>query len=610
MASFSEEQFQALLATLKDGGGGGGGGGSIGPGVTKDRPLIAKFIRGDAFNGAQERWADWAFSFKRAVRSQSAAVYRQLIGIEVEEDFDENLSVTSGSQDEQRSGELYDILCQHCTGEALGVIRLVDDMKGFTAWVKLHQKYNPKTMARGVRMLGEVVNPARPKELKDIETAVNRWQDKVNTLRSQFGEGLSERMQLAIFTNMMPAVIQDFIYANIDKGTTYIALRDKVQAMVGNKIAVSMGPAPMDVGQVVDEEDWEVDAVWPTSQCSKCGGYGHFARDCATKGDGKGGGGGKGGSGGKGGGEKGMQKGSGKSGGGKGYFEKGKGKGWQKGGGGKGYQGTCYKCGKVGHKAAECWTASAGAVETEGEEAGEMREVDMGSIWVIGNIEVGEPIKTFNVFKGLEEEVEEEKSMGDLFGDRPEARAEQKGCGGCGGCWAKRRGGRRRGGEVEINAVEEGGGGTWTRLSGMMFNVADVRKPLAAAAKVVAAGNRVVLAPEGSFVENLKTGEKLLLREERGVYVMDVEYESGAVGCITLDSGAGVSVWPKQLGTAGMMPAEKGLRMVAANGTEIRNMGRKLVKFKALGGSGGKGAEDGGGSRLGSSGQQVFSWRS
>jgi hypothetical protein len=59
-----------------------------------------------------------------------------------------------------------------------------------------------------------------------------------------------------------------------------------------------------------------------------------------------------------------------------------------------------------------------------------------------------------------------------------------------------------------------------------------------------------------------------------------------------------------------MMPAEKGLKMVAASGAEIRNMGRKLVKFKALGGSGGKGAEDGGGSRLGSSGQQVFSWRS
>jgi hypothetical protein len=69
MATFSDEQFQALLAAMKEGGGGGG----IGAGAGKDRPLVAKFIRGDAFNGAQERWADWAFSFKRAIRSQSAA---------------------------------------------------------------------------------------------------------------------------------------------------------------------------------------------------------------------------------------------------------------------------------------------------------------------------------------------------------------------------------------------------------------------------------------------------------------------------------------------------------------------------------------------------------
>ena len=148
--------------------------------------------------------------------------------------------------------------------------------------------------------------------------------------------------------------------------------------------------------------------------------------------------------------------------------------------------------------------------------------------------------------------------------------------------------------EVEINAVEGSGVEPRTRMSGMVFAVADVRKPLAAAAKVVAAGNRVVLAPDGSFVENLSTGEKLKLREERGVYVMDVEYDSGKTGCITLDSGAGVSVWPKQLGTEGLMPAEKGLKMVAANGTEIKNLGTKLVKFKAIAGGASK---------------EVFRWR-
>ena len=35
---------------------------------------------------------------------------------------------------ESRSGELYDILCQLCKGEALGVIRSTKDMRGFEAW--------------------------------------------------------------------------------------------------------------------------------------------------------------------------------------------------------------------------------------------------------------------------------------------------------------------------------------------------------------------------------------------------------------------------------------------------------------------------------------------
>ena len=46
-----------------------------------------------------------------------------------------------------------------------------------------------------------------------------------------------------------------------------------------------------------------------------------------------------------------------------------------------------------------------------------------------------------------------------------------------------------------------------TRLSSIEFNVADVRKPLASAAKMVKSGNRVVLDAEGSFIMNKATGE-------------------------------------------------------------------------------------------------------
>ena len=81
----------------------------------------------------------------------------------------------------------------------------------------------------------------------------------------------------------------------------------------------------------------------------------------------------------------------------------------------------------------------------------------------------------------------------------------------------------------------------------MTFNVANVAKPLAAAGKIVEAGNRVVLDAKGSYVEHVATGERMQLRKEKGVYVFDVVFEDDDQTSITLDSGAGVNVWPKEM---------------------------------------------------------------
>ena len=51
-----------------------------------------------------------------------------------------------------------------------------------------------------------------------------------------------------------------------------------------------------------------------------------------------------------------------------------------------------------------------------------------------------------------------------------------------------------------------------------------VRKPLAAASKITAKGNRIVLDDEDSlsYIENKATGTKIPLKIENGVYVMEV----------------------------------------------------------------------------------------
>ena len=156
-------------------------------------------------------------------------------------------------------------------------------------------------------------------------------------------------------------------------GEEYRVLKDRVIGWANTKAEKKGGAVPMEVdgldegGGEAWEEDWGDDgggtigAVYPNTRCYFCQGFGHMARECPQKGKGKGKDGGRGGKG-KGGGFE--TKGGGK--GGKGGFETkgaGKGMGWKggydaKGGGkgskGKGYQGTCYSCGKVGHKEAEC----------------------------------------------------------------------------------------------------------------------------------------------------------------------------------------------------------------------------------------------------------------
>ena len=85
-----------------------------------------------------------------------------------------------------------------------------------------------------------------------------------------------------------------------------------------------------------------------------------------------------------------------------------------------------------------------------------------------------------------------------------------------------------------------------------------------------------------SFIQNVKTKEKMEVREHRGTYVFDVVYEqTGERDVVTLDSGAGVSVWPKdKLPEVKMEPKMKGLKMVATNGSVIENFGQKTIAFR------------------------------
>ena len=43
----------------------------------------------------------------------------------------------------------------------MSVIRAVEDDQGIEAWRRLHLKFYPRTMARAIKLLGEVANPTQ-----------------------------------------------------------------------------------------------------------------------------------------------------------------------------------------------------------------------------------------------------------------------------------------------------------------------------------------------------------------------------------------------------------------------------------------------------------------
>ena len=58
-------------------------------------------------------------------------------------------------------------------------------------------------------------------------------------------------------------------------------------------------------------------------------------------------------------------------------------------------------------------------------------------------------------------------------------------------------------------------------VQNLKFSVMDkLQKPLVAACKVVAAGNRIVLQPDGSFIEDVRSKRRKRIFERNGVYVL------------------------------------------------------------------------------------------
>ena len=575
-----------------EGGGEGGraGGQGGGEGWKKDVLYGKSFDLMEKFSGGEAEWNEWSGDLKTLVETRSQAAAEAMTYVKTEgraEDmvmtWDEVLTgltrearyVDNQEEALQRFGELgkvskelYRWLRLKTEGEAkLVVTAEEEEADGFKVWGLLQAKYNKRTMGRLMRLMQKAMYPKEAK-LKELIGAILAWEKEWKTMYRDQPEGtkIPDIWKMAAVLRLCPKEITDNIESRWDEvGERYEVLKEKIVALTNGKLDRQGerrgGPVAMDVDNVGmgggegggDDGGYEGDydggyggdvgAVYPTTKCYNCQGYGHMQRECPyPKGKGKAKGGKDAGKGGfkgyqpKGGWEvKGGSKGEagGKGGYGKGYADKGKGKGIKGFGKGLGYQGSCHKCGKVGHKWAECeWFHANGWVQ-EVEEAAEGGEGgggdgEVGAFWDVGGIDLEHGCRN--------------------------PRKKVRLCGTTGRCCKEEEC------EHEKRAPAK--------------PTLDMWMP-----KKVELGNRFSI-----FEVAMGSDE-----EEEEMMIGEVAKGGDDEVEVTVDSGASVSVWPrKKKGVTRRKIKGRKPNLKAANGTNIEVTGEAVLEFKAAGGKKGR----------------------
>lgn len=259
--------------------------GGTGNGATKGLDE-RHFRRIQKFDNIAEAWKEWltpvTATVMETLETSEVPVQPEKV-LETDPSYQEALGLQYS---------LHSRLVSLTTGVSFAIVESSGSY-GLEAWRLLTQKYNPRTHAGCVQMLRRIGTFSIPK-VEDVLTGIVRWESMVAILARGHKEVLSDKMRMALLISILPTSRQECIMEHLDRLTTYNEVHDKVvsvvQACPRYSASDAMDCSGLDYYEGYTEdytEEADIDAI-SRDHCARCGGFGHYARDCTTpKGKGK-----------------------------------------------------------------------------------------------------------------------------------------------------------------------------------------------------------------------------------------------------------------------------------------------------------------------------------
>ena len=212
-----------------------------------------------------------------------------------------------------KSQDLHRCLKALTEDEARMVVQGVRFENGFEAWRLLSMRYGLATAARQGQAMADVISVTqRPcRTPADTRARVIELEGRVRVAEEITGQRLDDNHVKSILAACLDPLTRAHTTHLVGANTSYQDLKRGVLEFAANNVSISTiktgsAASPMDIGAFVssgEEEsenptEWDpsiadpLAAVTPSTQCYKCGGYGHISAQCpsqTSKGKGKGG---------------------------------------------------------------------------------------------------------------------------------------------------------------------------------------------------------------------------------------------------------------------------------------------------------------------------------